>query len=189
MLPPYLLKLHTDNSSSAVLQDKKNIQKLEEIITQYKQSSLPFTGRVLTKKMKTGFKILFVGLPGTGKTRAANFLGKEFKMEVYRIDLSMVLSKYIGETEKSLKKLFDEAEKKNWILFFDEADALFGKRVEIKDAHDRYANMELAYLMQRVEDYPGITIMTTNMKSNIDKAFLRRFQSVIHFAKPARKVG
>lgn len=105
-------------------------------------------------------------------------------MAVYKIDLSMVVSKYIGETEKNLELIFALAKDKGWILFFDEADALFGKRTEVKDAHDRYANPEIAYLLQRLEEYPGLVILATNLKGNMDEAFTRRFQSVIHFSSP-----
>ena len=101
-----------------------------------------------------------------------------------KIDLSMVVSKYIGETEKNLSKVFQLAEDKDWILFFDEADALFGKRTGLKDAHDRYANQEVAYLLQRVEDYRGLVVLSTNLKTNMDEAFSRRFQSVIRFPMP-----
>ncbi len=135
-------------------------------------------------KLKPGYKVLFYGPPGTGKTLTAALLGKVFKLDVYRIDLSMVISKYIGETEKNLEKVFRRAEHKNWILFFDEADALFGKRTSISDAHDKYANQEIAYLLQRLEDYPGLVILASNMRNNVDEAFTRRLQSIIHFATP-----
>jgi hypothetical protein len=136
------------------------------------------------KKIKPGLRVLFSGPPGTGKTLTAALLGKWSGMAVYRIDLSMVVSKYIGETEKNLANVFDMAENKNWILFFDEADALFGKRTTTTDAHDRYANQEVSYLLQRVEDYTGLAILATNFKSNIDDAFARRFQGIIDFQKP-----
>lgn len=105
-------------------------------------------------------------------------------MDVYRIDLSMVVSKYIGETEKNLAKVFDLAQNRNWILFFDEADALFGKRTTANSSNDRHANQEVAYLLQRIEDFPGTVILATNLLNNIDEAFLRRFQSVIYFPVP-----
>jgi len=111
-------------------------------------------------------------------------LGKYTGQEIFRIDLSLVVSKFIGETEKNLSGLFDRAEKKNWILFFDEADALFGRRTSISSSHDRYANQEVSFLLQRVEDYPGVVILATNLKANIDEAFARRFQSIIHFPLP-----
>ncbi len=137
------------------------------------------------KRVKPGYRALFYGPPGTGKTLTAALLGKATGKEVYRVDLSMVVSKYIGETEKNLGQLFDRATSKNWILFFDEADALFGKRTGVRDAHDRYANQEVSYLLQRVEDYDGLTILASNLKQNIDDAFARRFQSMIYFPKPA----
>lgn len=136
------------------------------------------------KKLKPGYKCMFYGPPGTGKTLVACLIGKFCSMDVYRIDLSMVVSKYIGETEKNLEKVFDMAENKNWILFFDEADALFGKRSGVSDAHDRYANQETAYLLQRIEDFDGIVILATNLKNNIDEAFSRRFKSLIYFPIP-----
>jgi len=134
----------------------------------------------------TGSKsVLFYGPGGTGKSLAAALLGKEAGKRVSRIDLSTVISKYIGETEKNLDAIFENAEKAGDILFFDEADALFGKRSEVKDAHDRYANIEISYLLQKIEAYPGLVILATNMKSNIDKAFLRRFNTVVNFPIPA----
>lgn len=136
------------------------------------------------KKLKPGFKTLFYGPPGTGKTLVACLIGKLCDMDVYRIDLSMIVSKYIGETEKNLERIFQQAENKEWILFFDEADALFGKRTGVNNAHDRYANQETAYLLQRIEEYNGIVILATNLKSNIDEAFARRFQSLIYFPVP-----
>jgi hypothetical protein len=135
-------------------------------------------------KFKKGYRCLFYGPSGTGKTFAACILGKETKKDVYRIDLSMIVSKYIGETEKNLEVLFARAENKKWILFFDEADALFGKRTNIRDAHDKYANQEVSYLLQRIEDYDGLVILATNMKNNIDEAFIRRFNSVLKFQMP-----
>jgi hypothetical protein len=153
------------------------------------QNWLQYGGRLLRdwglgRKVKPGYRVLFYGPPGTGKTLTAALLGKYTGRDVYRVDLSMVVSKYIGETEKNLSKLFDKAEHKDWILFFDEADALFGKRTGVRDAHDRYANQEIAYLLQRVEDYDGLVILASNLKDNIDEAFLRRFQSIVHFPLP-----
>ncbi|XHR98307.1 ATP-binding protein [Mucilaginibacter sp. UC70_90] len=121
---------------------------------------------------------------GNGKTLTASLLGKYTGKPVFRIDLSMIVSKFIGETEKNLSKLFEKADNKNWILFFDEADALFGKRTNVKDAHDKYANQEASYLLQRVEQHNGLVILATNFKNNIDEAFMRRFQSVINFPLP-----
>lgn len=138
----------------------------------------------MRKKLKPGFRSLFFGPPGTGKTLTASLLGKSSGLDVYRIDLSMVVSKFIGETEKNLANVFDQAEHKNWILFFDEADALFGKRTQTSSSNDRYANQEVSYLLQRIEDFPGVVILATNLKANIDEAFSRRFQSMIHFPMP-----
>ncbi len=138
----------------------------------------------LGRKIKPGYRSLFFGPPGTGKTLTASLLGKTFGRDVYRIDLSAVISKYIGETEKNLEKIFQKAELRDWILFFDEADALFGKRTKISSSHDRFANQEVSYLLQRVEDYPGVVILASNMRANLDDAFVRRFQSIIHFPMP-----
>jgi hypothetical protein len=138
----------------------------------------------MSRKLKPGYKALFHGGPGTGKTLTAALLGKLYNLDVYRVDLSMVISKYIGDTEKNLEKVFKKAENKKWILFFDEADALFGKRTSISDAHDKYANQEIAYLLQRLEDYPGLVILASNMRNNVDEAFTRRLQAIIHFPKP-----
>ena len=138
----------------------------------------------LARTLKPGFRSLFYGPPGTGKTLTATLIGAEFGLDVYRIDLSMLVSKYIGETEKNLANVFDQAQNKNWILFFDEADALFGKRTQTASANDRYANQEVSYLLQRVEDYPGVVILATNLKGNVDEAFARRFQSLVYFPIP-----
>lgn len=137
------------------------------------------------RKLKPGYRALFYGSPGTGKTLTASLLGKYTNKDVYRIDLSTIVSKFIGETEKNLSNLFAKAENKNWILFFDEADALFGKRTNVKDAHDKYANQEVSYLLQRVESYNGLVILASNFKNNIDDAFIRRFQSIIYFPIPS----
>ncbi len=137
------------------------------------------------KSIKPGYRALFFGPPGTGKTLTASLLGKGVGLDVYRIDLSSVVSKYIGETEKNLEAIFQQAENRSWILFFDEADALFGKRSETQSSNDRHANQEVAYLLQRIEDFPGVVILATNLKSNIDDAFLRRFQSMVYFPMPA----
>ena len=139
------------------------------------------------KKLKPGYKSLFYGPPGTGKTLVACLIGKLCGMDVYKIDLSMVVSKYIGETEKNLEQVFKMAENKNWVLFFDEADALFGKRSGVSSSNDRYANQETAYLLQRIEDFDGVVILATNLKNNIDEAFARRFQSLIYFPVPQQE--
>ncbi|MBV4360534.1 ATP-binding protein [Pinibacter aurantiacus] len=138
----------------------------------------------LSRKINTGYRVLFHGPPGTGKTLTAALMGKEFDKDVYRVDLSQIVSKYIGETEKNLGKIFDRAEHKDWILFFDEADALFGKRTNVQSSHDKYANQEVAFLLQRVEDFSGLLILASNYKANMDDAFLRRFHSIVHFPMP-----
>jgi SpoVK/Ycf46/Vps4 family AAA+-type ATPase len=131
-----------------------------------------------------GLTALFAGPPGTGKTMAAEAIATELNLPLYRIDLSQVVNKYIGETEKNLRRVFDATEDGGAILFFDEADALFGKRTEIRDAHDKYANQEVAYLLQRIESYNGLVILASNQRGNIDDAFVRRLQTIIHFPVP-----
>ncbi|MGB9927654.1 MAG: AAA family ATPase [Methanosarcina sp.] len=131
-----------------------------------------------------GLNVLFSGSPGTGKTMASEILANEVKLDLYKIDLSSLVSKYIGETEKNLKKVFEEAETSNSILFFDEADALFGKRSEVKDSHDRYANIETAYLLQKMEEYEGTVILASNFRKNMDDAFIRRLHFTVEFPLP-----
>jgi hypothetical protein len=131
-----------------------------------------------------GVTALFSGPPGTGKTMAAEVIAAELGLDLYKIDLSTVVSKYIGETEKNLERIFNEAERSNAILFFDEADALFGKRSEVRDSHDRYANIEISYLLQRMEAYDGVTILATNLRANLDEAFTRRLQFAVDFPFP-----
>ncbi len=131
-----------------------------------------------------GVTALFAGPPGTGKTMAAEVVAAELGLDLYKIDLSTIVSKYIGETEKNLERIFSEAEHSNAILFFDEADAIFGKRSEVKDAHDRYANIEVSYLLQRMEAYNGVTILATNLRANLDEAFIRRLQFAVDFPFP-----
>jgi DNA polymerase III delta prime subunit len=134
-----------------------------------------------------GVSALFVGAPGTGKTMAAEVIAQELKLDLYKVDLSCVVSKYIGETEKNLGRVFDEADRSNGILFFDEADALFGRRSEVKDSHDRYANIEVDYLLQRMEEYQGIVILASNFQRNIDEAFRRRLRFLVEFPIPDEK--
>jgi hypothetical protein len=135
-------------------------------------------------KLRPGCRALFFGPPGTGKTLTATVLGKATGRQVYKVDLSMVVSKYIGETEKNLAGLFDRAERKDWILFFDEADALFGKRTQVRDAHDRYANQEVSFLLQRIETYKSLVILASNLANHVDQAFARRFEHLVHFPMP-----
>jgi hypothetical protein len=134
-----------------------------------------------------GISALFEGPSGTGKTMAAEVLARELRLDLYRIDLSQVVSKYIGETEKNLRRVFDAADTGGAILLFDEADALFGKRSEVKDSHDRYANIEVSYLLQRMEAYRGLAILTTNRRDDLDDAFLRRIRFVVRFPFPAEE--
>jgi len=134
-----------------------------------------------------GITALFAGSSGTGKTMAAEALARELRLDLFRIDLATTVSKYIGETEKNLRKIFDAAEDGGAILFFDEADALFGKRSEVKDSHDRYANIEVGYLLQRMESYRGLAILATNMKRALDPAFVRRLRFIVDFPFPDEK--
>jgi adenylate kinase family enzyme len=141
--------------------------------------------RLKDMKLMPGYRCLFYGPPGTGKTLTANLIGKRYELPIYRIDLSLMVSKYIGETEKNLEKVFSMAENKDWILFFDEADSLFGKRTEVNSSNDKFANQETSFLLQRVEDFSGLVILATNYKENLDQAFIRRFQSIINFPMPS----
>jgi len=166
-----------------VIADKTREQ-LDDIKTWLRHNATLIGRWEMQRVIKPGYRVLFYGPPGTGKTLTATLLGKEFGRDVFRIDLSQVVSKYIGETEKNLEKIFRRAENRDWILFFDEADALFGKRSNVQSSHDRYANQEVAYLLQRVEDFPGLVILASNFKNNIDKAFMRRFNAVVHFPIP-----
>ena len=157
---------------------------INQLITWINHSEEILDGFGLRKNLKSGYRVLFYGPPGTGKTLTATLIGQKLGMDVYRIDLSQVVSKYIGETEKNLSNIFDQAESRNWILFFDEADSLFGTRTQANNSNDRAANQEISYLLQRVEDFPGIVILASNLKSNIDEAFSRRFQSSVYFPMP-----
>jgi len=159
---------------------------LRQIADQVKNRSKVYDEGGFRRKMNRGMGIsaLFSGESGTGKTMAAEVIANELQLNLYRIDLSQVMSKYIGETEKNLQRLFDAAEDGGAILFFDEADALFGKRSEVKDSHDRYANIEVSYLLQRMESFGGLAILATNMKSSLDQAFLRRLRYEVAFHHP-----
>ncbi len=159
---------------------------LHEICSQARNHYKVFGAWGFNKKLSygRGLSALFVGASGTGKTMAAEVLAHELGLDLYKVDLSGVVSKYIGETEKNLGRIFAEAETSNAILFFDEADALFGKRTEVADAHDRYANIEISYLLQKMEAYEGIVILATNLRENMDEAFTRRIRFVIEFPFP-----
>jgi len=176
--------LRTRRSWDDLILPKITLKEIKSIEDWYNSSRILMEDWDMQKKLKPGFRVLFYGEPGTGKTLAASLLGKYTKRPVFRVDVSMLVSKYIGETEKHLAKLFDKAENKNWILFFDEADAIFGKRTNVRDAHDKYANQEVSYLLQRIETFSGLIILASNFKNNMDKAFTRRFHSCIKFNNP-----
>ena len=162
------------------------LTQLREICNQAKNRQVVYGKWGFERKLSLGkgLNALFSGQPGTGKTMAAEVIANELQLDLYKIDLSQVVSKYIGETEKNLDHIFTAAENANAILLFDEADALFGKRSEVKDAHDRYANLEIAYLLQKMEEYEGITILTTNLRQNLDEAFTRRIRFIVEFPFP-----
>ena len=165
--------LKLDNAAREQLTDLQQQLKKDYGVASAKQS-----------RRQIGSAVLFNGSSGADGQSAAALLGQESGMEVYSINLAGINSKYIGETEKNIDRVFAEAKDRKWILFFDEADALFGKRSETKDSHDRYANAELNYLLQRIEDYNGLVIIATNMKSNVDDAFTRRFRYIVDFPFP-----
>lgn len=177
--------LITDSEWEDLVVGKSTQDQLNHIIVwlRHQKEIMKKGGR--SKIIKPGYRSLFYGPPGTGKTMSAALLGKATGRPVYRIDISMLVSKWIGETQKNLSRVFDRAAKKNWILFFDEADAIFSKRGAGSGGQEKYANQEVAYLLQRTENYSGMIILATNLKGNIDEAFLRRFQSVIYFQKPS----
>jgi hypothetical protein len=159
---------------------------LAEIVTHVRHRSLVYDTWGFGRRGARGLGIsaLFAGASGTGKTMAAEVLANALRLDLYRVDLSAVVSKYIGETEKNLRRIFDAAEAGGAVLLFDEADALFGKRSEVKDSHDRYANVEVGYLLQRMESYAGLAILTTNLKSALDTAFMRRIRFIVEFPFP-----
>jgi hypothetical protein len=159
-------------------------EELEDLLAWVRHEQVLMQTWRLGRRLKPGFRALFFGPPGTGKTLTAALLGKATARPVYRVDLSKVVSKYIGETEKNLAQLFDQARHQQWLLFFDEADSLFGKRTESRNANDRAANQQVSYLLQRIEDFPGLVILATNLRSHLDEAFARRFQAEVHFRMP-----
>jgi SpoVK/Ycf46/Vps4 family AAA+-type ATPase len=162
------------------------VRQLREICNSVKYRSVVYDQWGFDRKLSLGkgLNILFSGPPGTGKTMAAEIIAGELALDLYKIDLSSMVSKYIGETEKNLARIFNEAETSNAILFFDEADALFGKRSEVRDSHDRYANIEVGYLLQRMEEYEGVVILATNFRKNMDEAFVRRIHCTVEFPFP-----
>jgi len=162
------------------------LAQLRELCNQAKYRHIVYGEWGFDRKLSLGkgLNALFSGPPGTGKTMAAEVIANELQLDLYQIDLSQVVSKYIGETEKNLHRIFSEAQSSNAILFFDEADALFGKRSEVKDAHDRYANIEIGYLLQKMEEYDGIAMLATNLRQHLDEAFVRRMQVIVEFPFP-----
>ena len=181
--------IKTENTWDDLIIPEQDKQIIIDICKQQKIKNIVFEKWKIEKRINygRGLSLLFSGPPGTGKTMAAGIIANEMGLELYRADLSRIVSKYIGETEKNLSNLFDEAEKSNSILLFDETDALFSQRTSVKDAKDRGANLEISYLLQRMENHSGICIMTTNYIENIDKAFFRRISYVFHFPKPNKK--
>ena len=169
-----------------IILPKDQIAQLREMISTVQARPIVLDTWGVGKKLVSsrGVTALFSGPPGTGKTMAAEIIASALGLDLYKIDLSTVVSKFIGETEKNIERIFKEAEQSNAILFFDEADALFGKRSEVKDSHDRYANIEISYLLQRMEAYDGVTILATNLRANLDEAFTRRLQFSINFPFP-----
>lgn len=178
--------LDTPYSRGDIILPEQHYEQLSDLIIQYQYQYQVYHEWGFDKKVAygRGITVLFSGPSGTGKTMAAAVVGNELKLHVYKIDLSSVISKYIGETEKNLSRIFHEASSSNAILFFDEADAIFGKRTEVKDSHDRYANIEVSYLLQKMEEYEGITVLASNLRQNIDEAFFRRMQFVLEFPFP-----
>ncbi|HWC29487.1 MAG TPA: ATP-binding protein, partial [Dehalococcoidia bacterium] len=168
-----------------VLPDDRLAQ-LQEIANQVLYQHVVYEEWGLARKSNLGRGVaaLFAGQSGTGKTMAAEVIANDLGLDVYKIDLSGLVSKYIGETEKNLARVFEEASDTNAILFFDEADAVFGKRSEVRDSHDRYANIEVSYLLQKMEEYDGIVVLATNLRSNLDEAFLRRMRAIVEFPFP-----
>ena len=177
-------KIEVKQEWDELILDPRIIDQLEELVAWLEHQQTILEDWQLGRNIKPGYRSLFFGPPGTGKTLAAGLLGKRSGYSVYRVDLSQIVSKYIGETEKNLSGIFDRAEHEKWILFFDEADALFGQRTQTKSSNDRHSNQEISYLLQRIEDYNGVVILATNLKDNIDEAFARRFQSSIYFPVP-----
>ena len=183
------VKISPHYSWEDIVLPKDTLEQLKEVCNFVKYRGTVYSDWGFEKKLSLGkgLNVLFSGPSGTGKTMAAEILAREVRLDLYKIDLSSIVSKYIGETEKNLNKIFREAETSNAILFFDEADALFGKRSEVKDAHDRYANIETAYLLQKMEEHEGTVILASNFRKNMDDAFLRRLHFTIEFQVPDEK--
>lgn len=180
--PAQLLK--TSKTFNELILKDTTRQQLEDVILYAKNQKELFSNDDTDNALTKGFITLFWGPPGTGKSLTVSVIGNELGLDAYRIDLSRVVSKYIGETEKNLEKVFQRFDGKNCILFFDEADALFGKRSDVKEAKDRYANQEISYLLQRIETFGGLVILASNLKENMDEAFKRRVHSWVYFPRP-----
>lgn len=176
--------LETKLTKEDLILPKTILNEVDELVYWIQHENIFQENIHLQKWIRPGFRALFYGPPGTGKSLTATLIGQETNRSVYRIDLSNMISKYIGETQKNLAKVFDRGEKNNWILFFDECDAILGNRSNTGSANERGANQEIAYLLQRIENYKGVILLATNLKENIDEAFLRRFEVSIQFAIP-----
>lgn len=186
MLSTLARKITPRYTTDDIILPKDQVRLLGEIIDTIRSRPLVLETWGVGRKLvsSSGVTVLFAGPPGTGKTMAAEIIAAQIGLDLYKIDLSTVISKYIGETEKNLERIFQEADSSNAILFFDEADAIFGKRSEVRDSHDRYANVEISYLLQRMEAYNGVTILATNLRANLDEAFTRRLQFSVDFPFP-----
>jgi SpoVK/Ycf46/Vps4 family AAA+-type ATPase len=167
-----------------ILPNKQAVQFKEQIAAMRALTTVHYSWGTARAWNEGGITILFAGPPGTGKTMAAEIMAHRLKLPMYKVDLSQVVNKYIGETEKNLKRIFDAADVSDMLLFFDEAESLFGKRTEAKDARDRYANLEVAYLLERMERYKGIAVLATNRKTDFDNAFQRRIRYIVDFPMP-----
>lgn len=176
--------IHTKMSWDDLVLPYQTFEDLEEIVNWVTYGNDVLSELKLGRKLKRGYRALFYGPSGTGKTLTASLIGKKVGMPVYRIDSAQITSKYIGETEKNLDRIFEYAEDKNWILFFDEAESLFSKRTTTKSSNDRYSNQQVGYLLQRIEDFPGVIVLSSNKKGEMDQAFLRRFQMMLEFKIP-----
>ena len=177
-------RIETEMDWSDLVISKELNKEIKDISYWLAYESQLLNDKNIRKKIKAGYKIVFYGPSGTGKTLVAGLLGKQHNRDVYRIDLSQLSSKYIGETEKNLERLFKQARFKDWILFFDEGESLFGKRTQSGQSNERYGNQQVGFLLQKIEDHPGVVILATNLKGSIDDAFLRRFQKMIYFEIP-----